>query len=355
MSFSKSKQIMFFMCIGFISMVSSIPDENSKSTSTASGRTYGFIDDFNKGRPYDPANMDSRYYDHSNMLSNYGSYGNGMYPQQNYNYPSGYNYYSPIEEIIGVYQPSNPKKDSQDNEPQKENKEKDVPTSSTEASVGISKDQDTLTKGMKVLTSSEKIETEVIQRPASFLSTVQKIFANPIVLMAALAIPLGLLAALVLPYFNNVNVFGDIGNSVLPAVTSTIASGFARSLDGESSPQVEKFLDTINEYGARSLEDPRCLQRFFCEAAKSHIESRSGGSWSIQKVLQKLSKAVDEKVWDSMGIKFLFSSLMNGNCDNLACSGTSAYKQDVPIFDKLRLLSARLFNYTKVDKFSETD
>ncbi|KAG8198651.1 hypothetical protein JTE90_015483 [Oedothorax gibbosus] len=327
-------------------MVSAIPDENSKSTTTASGRSTRFevFQNLNNDRSYAPTSM-NRYYDQSHLHSEYG---NGLYPQQNYNYPSGYNYYPPIEEIYGVYQPTNPKKDNADHVPPKDHKEKDALNATTEANVGIPKDQDMITKGMKVLTGSGNIETEVIERPVSSLSIFQKIFANPIVLMAALIIPLGLLAVLVLPYFNNINVLGDIGNNVLPAVTSTISSGFARSLDGKSSLQVEQFLDTINEYGARGLEDPKCFQRFFCDAAMSHIERRSGGSWSIQKVLQKLSKAVDERVWDSMGIKFLFSSLVNGNCEKLVCTGTSAYKQDLPIMDKLRLLSARLFNYTEV-------
>lgn len=346
------RQLMLLWCIGFISVVTAVSDEKPNSTTTTQGRSarYGFFDNLNSNHPYDPDYM-NRYNDQSNLHSEYG---NNIYSNPNYHYPSGFNYFPSSEQDYasgyGGYYLAHPKKGNPNYFLEKEDEEKDKPESNSDANDGTSKVQDMVTKGMKVLTGSENIETEVIERPASFMSTVQKFFANPMVLLAVLAIPLSFLAVMILPYFNNnsSNLLGNIGTSVLPAVTNTIATGFARSLDGNSSLQVEQILDAINEYGAKSLEDPRCFQRFLCDAANSHIESRSGGSWSIQKVIQRLSKAVDDRLWNAMGVKFLFDSVLNGSCQSLVCNGTPAYRQDFPLMDKFRLLGARLLNYTEI-------
>lgn len=197
-------------------------------------------------------------------------------------------------------------------------------------------------KGMKVLTGTDNPQNQIIERP-SFTTYLKKLFLNPKTLLAFAMIPLAFAAEVFIPYLGKI-----FSRNLLPVVTSTIASGFARSFDGTTVSKVDHVLDAINEYGARSLEDPRCFQRFFCQVARSNFKSRFGDSWSIPKVIRKLSKAVDERLWDALGIKHLFSSLEHGNCDSLVCTGTVAYAQNVPLFEKLRLLSVKLFNQTKV-------
>ncbi|GBN70341.1 hypothetical protein AVEN_20852-1 [Araneus ventricosus] len=197
-------------------------------------------------------------------------------------------------------------------------------------------------KGMKVLTGADIPQTQVTERP-SFMSYLRKLFLNPKMLMAFAMIPLAFAAEVFIPHLGKI-----FSRNMLPVVTSTIASGLARSFDGTAVSGVDEVLDAINEYGARSMEDPRCFQRFFCQIARSNFESRSGDSWSVQKVIRKLAKTVDDRLWDSLGLKHLFSSLESGNCDSLVCTGTVAYAQNVSLFEKLRLLSAKLFNQTKV-------
>ncbi|KAF8795448.1 hypothetical protein HNY73_003293 [Argiope bruennichi] len=197
-------------------------------------------------------------------------------------------------------------------------------------------------KGMKVLTGTDIPETQIIERP-SIMSYLKKLFLNPKMLLAFAMIPLAFAAEVFLPHLGKI-----FSRNMLPVVTSTIASGFARSFDGATVSGIDQVLDAINEYAARNMEDPRCFQRLFCQVARSNFESRSGDSWSIQKEIRKLAKTVDDRLWDALGLRHLFSSLESGNCDSLVCTGTVAYAQNSSLFEMLRLLGAKLFNQTKV-------
>ncbi|GBN50310.1 hypothetical protein AVEN_163911-1 [Araneus ventricosus] len=196
----------------------------------------------------------------------------------------------------------------------------------------------------KILTGSNQIETEteIIQRP-TFLSVLKKAFLNPLVIISVAAVPLAFIIEMMFPYVMNL-----FSGNMLPSVATTIASGFARSLDGDTALHVEQVLDVINEFGVKALEDPKCLQRFLCQGAKSQSESHSEGSWSIQKIVQKLEKSVDDEMLDKYGLKSLFNSVQNGNCESLVCKGSPAYNQDVPLFEKLYLLGAKVFNLTEI-------
>ncbi|GBN79809.1 hypothetical protein AVEN_273041-1, partial [Araneus ventricosus] len=127
-----------------------------------------------------------------------------------------------------------------------------------------------------------------------------------------------------------------------------IVNGFARSLDGDKALHIEQILDVINEFGVRALEDPNCLQQFLCQASKFHSENNSASSWSIQKITQKLENSLNDELLEEYGLKPLFYSVEKGNCESLACNGSPAYTQDVPLFENIYLLSGKVFNLTQV-------
>ncbi|GBN34939.1 hypothetical protein AVEN_245446-1 [Araneus ventricosus] len=106
---------------------------------------------------------------------------------------------------------------------------------------------------------------------------------------------------------------------MLPTVATTIVTGFARSMDGDMSLQVEKVLDVINKFGVKALEDPKCLQEFICRFAKYQSESHSDGSWSIKKIMKKFENSVHDEVLEKFGLKPLFNSLENGSCEYVMC------------------------------------
>ncbi|KAF8795451.1 hypothetical protein HNY73_003296 [Argiope bruennichi] len=59
-------------------------------------------------------------------------------------------------------------------------------------------------------------------------------------------------------YYRKTCVFIGSQESFPESSTTTIASGFARSLDGDTVLHVEQVLDVINKFGVRSIEDPKC-------------------------------------------------------------------------------------------------
>ncbi|GIX97185.1 uncharacterized protein CEXT_332891 [Caerostris extrusa] len=198
----------------------------------------------------------------------------------------------------------------------------------------------------KVLTGSQT-ETQVITRP-SLLSQIAKVFKNPMVILSVAFVPLAFIAEMLFPYFLKM-----FDNRMMPAVASTFASGFARSLDGDISLHVEQVLDAVNEFGVRAVEDPRCFKRFLCQGAKSHFDNHVDESSLVQKVISKVEKSVDDDLLDRWGLKQLLNSVQNGNCDSLSCTGSPAYTQDVPLLEKIYLIGSKFFNSTKIVHSSE--
>lgn len=204
-----------------------------------------------------------------------------------------------------------------------------------------SKLQDLVLKAMDFLTGPSSSEsTEIIEKP-SLVSTIKEFFKDPLVSLAAIVIPVSFLLANVIPFF--ARMFAKM--SLFPAITSTLANTVARSLE---NPAAEQILDAINEFSSRSLEDPRCFQRFLCQTAKAHIENRSADSWSAQRIIQKLAKAVDDKLWDAMGLKMFFSSLQSGHCDILQCKASTALSTNMQLIDKFRVILENLLSPTEV-------
>ncbi|GFT18749.1 uncharacterized protein NPIL_331391 [Nephila pilipes] len=196
-------------------------------------------------------------------------------------------------------------------------------------------------KEMKILTS-EKVGTQIAQKP-SFMSFIRKLMLNPSVLTAINMVPLAFIAEMIFP-----NLLKMFGNNMVPKVSSTIANGFARSLNGNASFQVEPILDVINEYGVRAIEDPKCFKKFICQGIKSRIESRSGDSWSVEKVVQTVRNSVDHELLDRFELKRLLRSIETGDCDYLPCTGSPAYTRDIPVIEKIYLLGVKFFNQTEM-------
>ncbi|GBN34937.1 hypothetical protein AVEN_245445-1 [Araneus ventricosus] len=194
----------------------------------------------------------------------------------------------------------------------------------------------------KILSESSQTETGIIERP-TFLSILKKAFLNPLFIISAAAIPLAFIIEIAFPYLMNI-----LSGNMLPTVATTIVTGFARSMDGGMSLQLEKVLEIINKFGVKALEDPKCLQEFICRFANSRSESHSNGSWSIKKIMKKFENSVHDEVLEKFELKQLCNSLEKGSCEYVMCKGSPAYIQDVPLFEKLYLLSAKVFNLTEV-------
>ncbi|GFY78555.1 uncharacterized protein TNIN_173351 [Trichonephila inaurata madagascariensis] len=182
---------------------------------------------------------------------------------------------------------------------------------------------DSSKKGTNVPSILEKAEFEIFERP-SIISLMRKLFLSPMVLNFVAAVAPTFIIEIIFPYLLRI-----FGGTVMPVVTSRISRGFARSLDGFYGLHTEKLIDAIQEYGARAMKDPRCFQRFFCFGAKSYFENSSRNLWSIQKVVRKLSKAVDERLWNALGLRQLLNSMQRGNCDSLVCSEMMVDTKDI--------------------------
>ncbi|GFT18750.1 uncharacterized protein NPIL_331401 [Nephila pilipes] len=340
----------FLICARIVSPTFAIDNDIAERFTGRSSRS-GYFDNLNNRLPYE--NEYQKFYDSSDSYPEFSkTVDSNKLPR--YDVPSGFDDFVPDDNIEdkysyapgGFYLPSSKK--SKINYFVEEVKESDhidsppsnsvtIPSVTTEGS-----SKDLPNRGTKVLSGTNNIETEVAVRP-TFLNVIQKILFNPLVLSALVMIPLTLFAEIALPYLMNM-----LGSNMAPVIATTIASGFARSLDENSALHVEQILDTINEYGARALEDPRCFQRFLCQGANSFFESRSGDVWNIHKVIRKLAKTVDDRVWGALGLQQLLNSAHSGSCESFICSGTTAFKEDIPLIEKLRLLGAKLFKYTEI-------
>ncbi|GFV01433.1 uncharacterized protein TNCV_2960271 [Trichonephila clavipes] len=199
--------------------------------------------------------------------------------------------------------------------------------------------KDVEAKGLKILKSSEKVGTQVSQRP-SFMSFIKNMMLNPKFIAIAM-MPLAFFAEMMIP-----NLFKTFGRHLLPKVSSTITNGFSRSLNENTSLETEQILDLINEFGSRAVDDPKCIKKFICQGAKVQIEGRSGDLWSFEKVVPIVMNSINEEILDRYGLKRLLSSIERGNCDSLVCSGSPAYTQDVSFIEKIYLLGVKfLGNY----------
>ncbi|XP_035216051.1 uncharacterized protein LOC118189535 [Stegodyphus dumicola] len=139
-----------------------------------------------------------------------------------------------------------------------------------------------------------------------------KLTQEPIALLLAAILPFTILLAAVLPTLVNMMMNGG-----LPIVTTTATGNNGRSLDGAEF--LKPVIEAINTFGARSFDSPDCMQKIFCQITKGPAGNGTE-SRSFQKALYRVSTLVDKHWLDTFGVKTLFDSMQDGNCEKIPCS-----------------------------------
>lgn len=133
---------------------------------------------------------------------------------------------------------------------------------------------------------------------------------DPAMLLVAIILPFSILLAAVLPTLVNMMMNGG-----LPTITTTASGNNGRNLDGAEF--LKPVIQTITTLGARSFDDPECMQKIFCQVTRgtpNGTESRS-----FQKALYSASRLIDSYWLESFGVKTLFDSMKDGDCNKIPC------------------------------------
>lgn len=148
-------------------------------------------------------------------------------------------------------------------------------------------------------------------KPTGFLS---KITSDPALLLIAASIPISLLLAAVIPAIVNLVANG----SNVPVISTTATGSKSRSSQMDIVPYLAPVMEAIGSFGVRSINDPDCMQRIFCQVAQEKA------SLHDSKYLRKaatIAKYLANGNWlENFGVKDLVESLSNGNCENIPCS-----------------------------------
>lgn len=146
-------------------------------------------------------------------------------------------------------------------------------------------------------------------------------FKEPLAILMAAILPLSLILAAVLPTFANMMMNGGI-----PTITTTATGGKARGLEDDvfSSP----VMKVISTFGARAFDNPGCMQRIFCQVTKGSDDSSSDAR-AFQKVMHKVSTFVSEEHLKRFGVKALFDSMSDGNCEKIPCLSSDSNESPV--------------------------
>ncbi|GFS49603.1 uncharacterized protein TNIN_51231 [Trichonephila inaurata madagascariensis] len=134
---------------------------------------------------------------------------------------------------------------------------------------------------------------------------------EPSTFLLVSAIPITILLGAILPTLTK--NMKKIGTSA----TKTSAIGNkAREFfeEGFLSP----IFDGISAFRERALENPSCIQRIFCETTKSYSPNTIGSNL-LPKLLTKASSFIDESYLRIFGVKTLFDSMVDGNCEKVPC------------------------------------
>lgn len=143
-------------------------------------------------------------------------------------------------------------------------------------------------------------------------SLLSGLFKEPFAILMAAILPLSLILAAVLPTFANMMMNGGI-----PTITTTATGGKARGLEDDvfSSP----VMKALRTFGARALDNPGCMQRIFCQVTKGSEDGSSTDERAFQKAMHKVSTFVGEEHLKRFGVKDLFESMSDGNCEKIPC------------------------------------
>ncbi|GFR26674.1 uncharacterized protein TNCT_214181 [Trichonephila clavata] len=144
--------------------------------------------------------------------------------------------------------------------------------------------------------------------PSGLLSSLKK---DPATFLLATAIPISILLAAILP-----TLIKNMGNNAPSAITTATGSR-ARQLIEQNL--MYPFLEGISVFGERALENPSCVQKTFCEVTKGNARDSS----LVQKALYTASSFISEDYLENYGVKKLFDSMADGNCEKVPCTNFS--------------------------------
>ncbi|GFQ72938.1 uncharacterized protein TNCT_571041 [Trichonephila clavata] len=134
---------------------------------------------------------------------------------------------------------------------------------------------------------------------------------EPSTFLLVSAIPITILLGAILPALTK--NMKKIGTSA----TKTSAIG-NKARDFFEEGFLSPIFDGISTFGERALENPSCVQRIFCETTKSYSPNAIGSNLLL-KLLTKASSFIDESYLRNFGVKTLFDSMVNGNCEKVPC------------------------------------
>lgn len=151
--------------------------------------------------------------------------------------------------------------------------------------------------------------------PTSLLA---KLTSEPALLLIAASIPISLMLAAVLPalmsYF-----FRESVSTITTTATGT------RARDGDLEPYLTPVMEAIGTFGVRSLGNPECMQRIFCQVARDKMAVRDLRYFKKAAVV---ARYLSNSNWlGDFGVKDLIESLSTGNCESLKCTHSSEKEQ----------------------------
>ncbi|GFS41611.1 uncharacterized protein NPIL_455531 [Nephila pilipes] len=149
------------------------------------------------------------------------------------------------------------------------------------------------------------------QKPSGFLS---KLKSDPALLLIAASIPISLLLAAVLPAIMNMVMNG----SNMPVISTTATGNQAREQQVDIMPYLTPLMEAVGTFGVKSISNPDCMQRIFCEVAQEKIPFPE--SKYIRKAAS-IARFLSDGSWlENYGVKDLVDSLGTGKCDSIPCS-----------------------------------
>ncbi|GIY20739.1 uncharacterized protein CDAR_99981 [Caerostris darwini] len=148
------------------------------------------------------------------------------------------------------------------------------------------------------------------QKPEGFIA---KLKSDPALLLIAASIPISLLLAAVLPAVMNMWMNG----SSMPVISTTATGNGAREQQLDILPYLTPLVDAVGTFGVRSISNPDCMQRIFCEVAQDKIPFPE--SKYIRKAVS-IARFLSDGSWlENYGVKDLVDSLGSGKCQNIPC------------------------------------
>lgn len=340
-----TSRLIFALCFFMCKASAEVKDVNNKTDTSSRTARFNYPEYAENRLP-----STLNFQEHGPYSDRQGYYKNEKH--LSYEVPSGFHEFIP-DKTSGpkyTYGPSDfyPPNFEQDFSPQEIKDRVEMTTKPSISGNLPSRINDLFQRAVKFFFGMNDPDSVLIDEKPTLVTVFKQIFKDPVVALAAIIVPVSFLLINVISFMTKLvtgsSMLSNLVPNLAPVVTSTIANTVARGLENPAAGQI---LEVIDEFGSKAVADPKCLQRLFCQAAKSDIESRSADSFSIQGIMRKLAKAVDEKMWGAFGLNLLFTSLQSGHCDVIPCSFDFKSSSGISLLDKLKQLFSKLFNITE--------